>query len=273
MDLDNLNHIQNAQFIERKKLRFEVHLTDHCNLNCFGCFHFSPLASEWFLSLDDYRKDCQRLSELSDGFIEKIELLGGEPLLHPEISNVCIITRNAFPIGNINILTNALLIKKMDELFWEALRANNIGIVITRYPLNLDYNEIKSFIENHGICIEFRGDTNEKTQTKIPLDLNGKQNIQDTFHRCHRPNRCIQLRDGKLWTCVIPPYIKYFNNYFGKNFEICEDDYIDIYKVNSIQKIYKFLVKPIPFCRYCKNEQTVRGINWSRSKKNIIEWL
>ncbi len=273
MDVASINSLRDTQFIPRKNLRFEVHLTDHCNLDCFGCFHFSPLAPEWFLSLDSYRQDCQRLSELSDGIIDKIFLMGGEPLLHPEISSICKITRDAFPVGNINILTNALLINKMDVPFWEALRVNNVGVVITCYPVNLDYNGINIIAKRLGICIEYRGNANDKTQTKIPLDLNGEQNVEDTFYRCHRPNKCIQLRDGKLWTCVIPPYIKYFNIYFGKNLEVSEDDYIDIYKVNSIEEIYKFLVKPIPFCRYCKNKEIESGIKWRKSKKDIFEWL
>jgi hypothetical protein len=27
---------------------FETHMVDHCNLDCWGCSHFSPLADEWF---------------------------------------------------------------------------------------------------------------------------------------------------------------------------------------------------------------------------------
>ena len=30
--------------IPHKLIRFTIHLADHCNLNCVGCNHFSPLA-------------------------------------------------------------------------------------------------------------------------------------------------------------------------------------------------------------------------------------
>ena len=35
-------------FYDRWKspLVIEIHLTDHCNLNCIGCSHYSPLAPE-----------------------------------------------------------------------------------------------------------------------------------------------------------------------------------------------------------------------------------
>ena len=44
----------------------EVNLADHCNLNCQCCDHFSPLAKPTFLDYDQYVKDLQRLSELTD---------------------------------------------------------------------------------------------------------------------------------------------------------------------------------------------------------------
>jgi ABC-2 type transport system ATP-binding protein len=52
---------------KRPSLRFDVHLADHCNLNCKGCYHFSPLAPEKFLDIEQYERDCTRLNELSMG--------------------------------------------------------------------------------------------------------------------------------------------------------------------------------------------------------------
>lgn len=42
----------------------ESHLTDHCNLNCAGCSHFSPLSSQNYVSIEQYKKDIQRLAKL-----------------------------------------------------------------------------------------------------------------------------------------------------------------------------------------------------------------
>ena len=77
-------------------LRFEVHVAEHCNLSCRDCLHFSPLAKEEFLDIDEYRKDCARLSELFDSEVERLYLLGGEPLLHPNLVEIMKISREAF---------------------------------------------------------------------------------------------------------------------------------------------------------------------------------
>ena len=31
-----------SNFVPQKELRFEVHIVEHCNLNCKQCSHFSP---------------------------------------------------------------------------------------------------------------------------------------------------------------------------------------------------------------------------------------
>ena len=49
------------------QLKFEVHIVEHCNLNCKQCEHFSPLAEKSYLPVERYERDCRRLSELSRG--------------------------------------------------------------------------------------------------------------------------------------------------------------------------------------------------------------
>ena len=55
----------------------EIQLAEHCNLNCFGCNHFSQIAQKEFLSLETFTKDLTRLSEISKGLIRRLMLLGG----------------------------------------------------------------------------------------------------------------------------------------------------------------------------------------------------
>ena len=47
--------------VNKKQIRFIVDIVDHCNLNCKGCGHFSPLASKSFLDLETFENDLRRL--------------------------------------------------------------------------------------------------------------------------------------------------------------------------------------------------------------------
>ena len=61
----------------RPELRYvELHLTDHCNLNCRGCTHYCPVASPWYADLAQHRRDMGRLAQLFRN-VGTIRLMGG----------------------------------------------------------------------------------------------------------------------------------------------------------------------------------------------------
>ncbi|MDR0328557.1 MAG: hypothetical protein LBI05_09715 [Planctomycetaceae bacterium] len=91
--IDVVSHIT-----PRARLRnFEVHLVEHCNLKCQCCNHYAPIAEERFLDMETFEKDFERMSLLTGANVEFIRLLGGEPLLHPNLLQFFPIARRLFP--------------------------------------------------------------------------------------------------------------------------------------------------------------------------------
>jgi hypothetical protein len=263
---------QKRRLQKRKLLQFQVHLTEHCNLKCKYCSHFSPVADKEFIPIDIFERDLARLSELTRGRIEKIALLGGEPLLHPQISLLLDIARKHFNNGLITINTNGTLLLKQADEFWKNCKKNNIDIWITKYPIKLDMEGIKRYSRKFGVRVNYF-DKAVKTMWKIPLDMDGGQDGRKNFNSCSQANWCVSLQDGKLFTCGTIPYIRHFNKYFGKKLPVTEYDYIDIHKAKNIGEILEFLCKPVPFCRFCNIENITRDLNWDISKKDISEWV
>ena len=89
----------------------ETHLVDHCNLKCKGCGHFSSLSEKRYTDVDIFKRDLMRLSGLFDN-ISRIRLMGGEPLLHPDVLGFVKSSRLAFPNADIWVVTNGLLLHK-----------------------------------------------------------------------------------------------------------------------------------------------------------------
>jgi hypothetical protein len=106
---------------------------------------------------------------------------------------------------------------------------------------------------------------------KIPIDLEGRQNIVDTYSCCPHTG-CISLVNGKIYRCCTSAYINHFNKYFNTSLQMTEGDYIDIYKVKNAEDIFQFLKGPFPFCRYCKPKDKIDNIKWTVTKKEITEW-
>lgn len=258
----------------RTMLRFEVHLTEHCNLNCKGCSHFSPLAKPEFVNLDEYTRDIKRLSELFNGEVEYIHLMGGEPLLNPDIERIFDITREAFPVGHLQLVTNGILLLSMKESFWDSCEKNNIEIMPTQYPINVDYTKIREKAKKHHVFYKaYSGDIKEKTLYSFKLSKFGAERIEKNFYNCEMANYCINLSHGKLYPCVFPAYVHHLNQYFHTDFIVSPLDGIDIYSAVSGKEILYKLSKPIPFCRYCKVDMREYGIPYEVSRKNQDEWV
>ena len=211
--------MESLKTIPQDKLKHvEIHLVDHCNLNCKFCDHFAPLAKKFFLSVDEFQKDIERLAYILKSELEELMLLGGEPLLHPNLIKFFPIARKYFPKTKIILMTNAILLKVQTKEFWDALKENSIDLTVTKYPIDLNWEELEAIANTNGIDIIYYKDKNElKTSYHVPLDLDGKQNCLKSFLGCFHANNCVLLKQGRLYTCSIIANIIHFNEFFHKN--------------------------------------------------------
>jgi molybdenum cofactor biosynthesis enzyme MoaA len=59
---------------------------------------------EYFVNCIQLENDFKRLSELTKGRVEKIHLIGGEPLLHPQCVKIISIAGKYFGSGVVEII-------------------------------------------------------------------------------------------------------------------------------------------------------------------------
>lgn len=258
-------------------LRYLVlNILDHCNLNCKGCDHFAPIAEKREISYKIVENDLRRFSEIMDQDVKIIGIMGGEPLLHPDLPQIIYTARKYFPNSRIQVDTNGLLLLGQDEAFWRSCRENEAVIVNTKYPVNLDYKLIEGVCEKHHVAFEYYGDSGEvqKKLYKIPLDIHGNQDPRNSFAHCFHANNCVTLMEGRLYPCTIAPNVHIFNKKYHTHMELCKEDYIDIYdKDITKHRVLEFLSRPIPFCRFCNVRQRSFGYEWERSRQEITEWV
>ena len=123
----------------------EHHIVDHCNLNCAGCTHFSPLVEEpWYEDIRIFKQDFTKLAEMTD--VRLIRLMGGEPLLHPQLCEFLQIVRNLFPNSEIQLVTNGILLKQRRDELLPLCNNLKIKICTSNYHLNFSIDEyLKGF--------------------------------------------------------------------------------------------------------------------------------
>ncbi|TYZ28962.1 radical SAM protein [Selenomonas caprae] len=265
---------QKQRLVPLDSIHVEVNINKDCNLNCKGCDHFAPVAEADTLELDVFERDMKRLSEIMTEHIHRIILLGGEPLLNEQLLDYVRIARRCMPETEVFIATNGTLLGRMKDEFWTVLKENRTGLMVTKYPVSLDYEELRKKAVEKGVVWEYLGSSESgRTLWHFPLDLSGNQDAMESFLHCANANSCHTLERGRLYTCSIAPNVKVFNKYFNQHIPLKEEDGIDIYKAKSAEEILTALAKPMPFCSYCDVKHRTYDHGWETSRKDLKEWI
>lgn len=252
---------------------FILNIVDHCNLNCKGCNHFSSLAKSKNIEVKTIEKDLHQMYAVH-GDVPRIGIMGGEPLLHPELNQILWITRRIFKKAKILLSTNGVMLKRMDDDFWNTCIENDIVLRFTKYPIRIDYDELDRMAQERGVKTDYfsNGEICD-TFNSLAMDITGSQDARVSFFECEFANQCVFLNEGKLYPCQVIANCKYFSKEFHLDMPVEDEDYIDIYR-HSREKVLDLLSKPVPFCRFCNvRKRKSTSYEWEVTKKCREEWI
>jgi len=248
----------------------DIHVTDHCNLGCKSCEHYSPLCKPWFAQIGATKAELARLTELFDD-IEQIYLLGGEPLLHPDVAAFVYATRAAFPNTRVCLMTNGLLVTRMDETVWKALNETGAILLCDDYPVRLPKDQIEALASQHEVTVEWMKPATEFF--KAPINPAGTCDPEGSFTACQWLSNCAIIRDGRLFPCAHVAFADAPAEAFGlPQIVPTEDDSIDIFSARDGDEVIRFLTSPVPWCRFCDYEHT-ETFAWERTSRTADEWI
>ena len=106
----------------------ELDPVEHCNLSCRACSHLSPIQPRRIVEPDDVERDLRLLGRHYHA--RWIRLVGGEPLLHPNLVEVVRAARRSGLGDGVSIVTNGVLLPGSPDSLWQAVDA----IEVSLYP-------------------------------------------------------------------------------------------------------------------------------------------
>ncbi len=112
----------------RPQYACQTDIVDHCNLSCRDCNHLAPVARKRHADPDTLYRDFALLAKVYRPLL--VQLMGGEPLLHPNIVAVMGAVRASGITDRIQVVTNGHLLARMPDAFWEAVN----DVEISQYP-------------------------------------------------------------------------------------------------------------------------------------------
>lgn len=248
----------------------ECNIVDSCNLKCKACSHYSNLCEDNVFT--DYEEFCSDLEQLSEKvYVNQLRLLGGEPLLHPDLKKILIESRNILPYADISVVTNGLLIPKIENELFEIMRSNNIGFHISRYiPTNKILNNLIDILDKENVDYLIEGEV--VSNFVKSLNIQGDSNPEKALQVCIESG-CRFLRKGRIYKCPNEGLIEIFSSkYEYKNTP--EKRGVDIYdgNIDWQEQLNEYLYKPIEMCRYCAEK--LETIHWEvQTKPQKQDWI
>jgi hypothetical protein len=132
---------------------------------------------------------------------KRFTILGGEPLLHPNIGEIAAIARASGMFGRICVTTNGLHLASMTASFFSNIDSITVSIYpTTRDRLATSWPEIANHCAAYGVSLEKRiiYDFNLIIYPECNPDSN---KVTDVFYKCVYKHYCHALRDGVLYRC------------------------------------------------------------------------
>ena len=247
----------------------EIQLCDRCNLDCAYCSHLSPISKPVKISLETLEAECRRLASVG---VDEVNLMGGEPLLHPQVNEAIKLTRSILPNIKLIVSTNGLLLPRMSKDFWQCCRENRVVLRITPYPKakngTWNYYKYVWLIKKNRVRMESTGwrfgFRHQLLSEKAEYDATSN------YLRCQL--HCTQVRDATLWPCAYVAYAFNLNNKFGTNFRTAAGDSLPLTDTTTATEVRLWLLRTKPFCSHCGIKDAQR-ITWRRSEYARTEWL
>jgi len=224
----------------------ESHVVDHCNLTCAECCSLSPLLPRWQIDLADFARDLGFAARALAPRVFK--LVGGEPLLHPDLVGLARIARKSGIAQTISVTTNGVLLPRASDALWEAVDA----ITISLYPRpSLDPEAIRHIEER---AARFHVALNWKPQGEFVV-MTRDEPTADTaettriYDGCWLRERCHLVRDGLFYTCTRPPH---FTTYHRGTRDFAEDG-IPLADPDLRGRVLAYLSReqPLAACAHC----------------------
>jgi hypothetical protein len=188
----------------------EIHLVHSCNLSCESCSHYSNHGHKGVVSLEE----ADRWMKLWNRRVRPqiFSLLGGEPTIHPQLTEFVSMARTNWPDSSLRIVTNGFFLHRHPQLPAVLREDPDAAIFLSihheapEYQAQLQpiFELLAGWRRDYGIRVELYPSFAQWTQryrgfgsAMTPFD---DRQPRQSWENC-RAKYCPQLFDGKLYKC------------------------------------------------------------------------
>lgn len=175
-----------------------------CTLKCECCCEGIPFVKNaGFVKAADVISDLEKLVEACE-YLERLEFIGGEPLLHPELARILKAALTMKKVGYLYVFTNGSVVP--DDELCLVLKNPRLVVHISNYndqwPENLPNNiaAVKEKFAQHGIKYIFLENSSWLDISRFDANGLDAAALEREFAKCFI-NHCHRLHNGILYRC------------------------------------------------------------------------
>jgi MoaA/NifB/PqqE/SkfB family radical SAM enzyme len=248
-----------------------IYVTEHCLLRCKDCNAGIPyLKNLRHYSVEELSVWIERIFKIID-WTEHVDLIGGEPLTHPQINQICkelYKYKGRFP--EMRILTSSTIVPS-DELLENICEIIAGGCDFLFYLdnygecLSKEFNKIKKKLNRYNIKYRVTDYSGENPayggwvdyRIYNPPENKGydERRLKEVFNQCfyYKSGGSFVLRNGYVYPCVFPmthEFLGQRNTLSDERIDLT-DEAISLDEKRKLARYFKERMIPYDACRYC----------------------
>ena len=191
----------------------ELLITTACNLHCDGCGNYTNYGMKGFMDADETAAAMKAWS--ARVAFENFRILGGEPMIHPELGRFVAAAAECWPEAKRWVVTNGLLLARRAELI-ETMVATGTRLLISFHSDDPRYLErMRPALAEAkrwsaaGVAVRIE-DYRAFVRMYRGIGRNMRPfadgNPSGSWTGC-LARRCINLKAGRLWKCPQTAYL------------------------------------------------------------------
>ncbi len=224
-----------------------------CTLKCIHCCEAIPFLKEHkFVAKEVIVSDVRKMAEASQ-FLTFVELIGGEPFLHPQFQSLIEELMEIKNIGYIKSFTNGTIVPSVD--LCRILKNPRFMLQVSNYEKQAEGKLLENIRQTRAVLKEqqvpyiFTQNFEWQDFTSFDLHHTDKHKVKAVFDACMLRN-CNRLYNGMLYRCP--------HQYAGVELGVLKRQPVECVDINSgdIRKLARAIeafenVAYIDACRHC----------------------
>lgn len=254
----------------------EIMAAHGCNLTCRSCTHASPvLRPKDIADPESTARDLTRLARVYRS--NRVKLLGGEPLLHPDLVALAEAVRASGITDTLTVVTNGVLLPRQGTAFWAAVDEVWVSIYPGYEPPAGEVTRWHALGAEHGVTVTLHR-YEQFRESHSEFGTSDRKLVRRIYNTCEIAHlwRCQAVINGRFYKCPEAYFLPVLRGEEPRDGLVLTDE--DDLRERMLA--YLNATEPLYACRFCLGtvgkafpHQQVRRKAWRAPQQKPTEEL